>query len=314
MQPYIENLVFSSGGIFGISFVGAYAFLVNHNLLPNVKCYSGCSAGSIFALLVNLNMTLTEIEEIVQNLDYEKFSDINFLDINTKLGFDSGKKIVDYIDDLILKKTGISNITFAGLHMLSGKKLYINAVCINDTKIEYFSVDNVPDMQVSFAVRMSISIPIIFIPVKYNNKLYVDGGMLEYIPNIFPDNSLIIKIKHICKDNNTFNLKDYCIKLYLCLFNNLQVTTKQSKYVIDIIIPDMDLLTINITDRIRKRLYKYGYRAAREYRNNHYNKIDVDGVINDGVINDGDVDDGVINDGDVDDGVINDGVINDIAK
>jgi NTE family protein len=264
----IENLVFASGGIYGISFMGAYAFLVKHNLLNEVKCYSGCSAGAIFAVLANLALSIEEIETIIDGLDYEKFSDINFLDINSKLGFESGKKIMDHIKEIIRQKTEVLDITFNELYLKTGKKLYINAVCLTDNKIEYFSIDNAPDMPVSMALRMSISIPFIFVPVKYNNKLYVDGGMLEYIPNIFTDNSLIIKITHTCSTETTTdptNLKDYCLKLYLCLFSNLRTTTKPSMNEIDIIIPDMDLLTFSITPRLRKRLYKYGYRAARLY-------------------------------------------------
>ena len=273
----ITNLVFSSGGIYGVSFMGTYACLLKHNVLKNIKCYSGCSAGAIFALLANLSLPIVEIEKFINKLDYDKLNDINFLDINSKLGFESGKKIMDCINEVIIANVGTSSITFEELHIKTGKKLYINAVCITDNKIEYFSVDTAPKMEVSLAIRMSISIPFIFVPVKYNNKLYVDGGMLEYIPNIFPTNSLVIKIDHVSTENITFdnntnninptNLKDYCLKLYLCLFSNLRVTTHESDNVIIIKIPNMDLITFSLTPRLRKRLYKYGYRAAREYIN-----------------------------------------------
>lgn len=276
----LENLVFSSGGIYGISFMGVYSFLIKHNVIPNIKCYSGCSAGAIFALLANLNLSIEEMEEIINTLDYEKYNDINFLDINTSLGFESGKKIMGFIEDIIKNKIGNPAITFNDLFLQTGKKLFINAVCLTDNKIEYFSKDTHPDMEIRIALRMSISIPFIFTPVTYEGKLYVDGGILEYIPNIFPSNSLVIKIEHICTTAQSaqtaqLNLKDYCLKLYLCLFNNLHMRSHiyTPTDVIDIKILDMDLLTFSITPRLKKRLYKYGYRAARVYYNNKINKI-----------------------------------------
>ena len=53
----------------------------------------------------------------------------------------------------------------------------------------YFNHINTPDCQVVDAILMSISIPFLFTPFKYENKLYLDGGLTNNYPiDYFKDN------------------------------------------------------------------------------------------------------------------------------
>ena len=43
----INTLVLSSGGVLGIAHVGVIKYLQYKNILSNIKCFSGCSVGSL---------------------------------------------------------------------------------------------------------------------------------------------------------------------------------------------------------------------------------------------------------------------------
>lgn len=260
------HLVFSCGGIYGISFMGGYTYLYKHNFLANINTYSGCSAGAIFALIACLDLSLEEMSEIIDYLDYSNFCDINILNFNDKLGLDDGSKFISYIDNIIYSKIGKKDATFNDLHIYTKKILYISAVCLTDNKIEYFSVSTHPDLSVALAIRMSTCIPIIFTPITYNNKVYIDGGILESLPLHYAEskNTLCLNIKHTISCIKP-SLETYCIQIYLCMFINLNKKVENNFDVIDISLPNMNILTLSLPQRIKKRLYKYGYRAARNF-------------------------------------------------
>jgi len=64
----------------------------------------------------------------------------------------------------------------------TNKKFHVATYCINKSQTEYFSVDNYPNVCVLDAICMSISIPFLFSPFKYNEFHYIDGGTIESIP------------------------------------------------------------------------------------------------------------------------------------
>jgi NTE family protein len=108
-----------------------------------------------------------------------------------------------WLEPRIQAKTGIAYATFAELKQLREeqpekfgrlKQLYIVGVNLSTGLIEVFSEETTPDMIVSDAVRISMSIPVVFKPHQIYYKinglrvadekghLYVDGGMLDNYP------------------------------------------------------------------------------------------------------------------------------------
>ena len=86
------------------------------------------------------------------------------------------------ITALVEKKNVSKKITFKELYDKFKVKLVISGTCLNDASVHYFSYDLTPSMQVLKAVRISLSIPLLFKPYKYDNKLWIDGGSIDNYP------------------------------------------------------------------------------------------------------------------------------------
>jgi len=180
----IKYLVLSGGGIKAISFLGTLCNLYKTGYISDIQEYSGCSAGAIISYLLNIGYTPEELINILlsNEFDLDSLSDMNFLEAFKTFGIESGKLLVEYLNKLTNNKLNCIDITFQELYLLTNKKLYINTVCLTDNTHIYLSVDTHPNMKILTAINMSFAIPILFIPVTYENKLYVDGGLLKIVP------------------------------------------------------------------------------------------------------------------------------------
>lgn len=84
--------------------------------------------------------------------------------------------------------SGDANITFAKLDVLAQKNptqfKHLTVIASNLTRQQpqIFSAQTSPDLPIWHAVRASISIPLIFEPVKINNDYFVDGGLAWNYP------------------------------------------------------------------------------------------------------------------------------------
>lgn len=184
----IKNIIISGGAVRTISVIGALKYLDEQTLLQNVDTFVGTSAGSILCFFVCIGYTIDEIvhflhEHLFGNNLYSLSLDevINF-NILTAFGMDSGSTIIQLFEDALFLKYHRKDITFIELTKMTAKNLVVCAANITSGESEYFSVDTTPDVSVILALRMSISLPFIFSPVKHNNCYYVDGGIFESFP------------------------------------------------------------------------------------------------------------------------------------
>jgi NTE family protein len=211
------DAVFEGGGIKGIGLVGALKIFESNGY--KWKNLSGTSAGSIVAALVAVGYSAEEIKKLMLQLDYTKVADKTHFNIPIfsnpynllfKKGIFKGDYIKNWIDDALSNKLKLPRgrkVTFGDLinpkengillNDIKYKrkfKLHIIATDISNGKMLILPEDiaeygiNPDDLEVSLAVRMSISIPYFFQPVKLNNEntnkksLIVDGGVLSNYP------------------------------------------------------------------------------------------------------------------------------------
>jgi NTE family protein len=71
-------------------------------------------------------------------------------------------------------------------------ELGIKTICFTgtnytDQKLEFFDYHKTPDLPIDLAVRISMSLPWFFKSVKYNGKVYMDGGCLNNYPMVIFD-------------------------------------------------------------------------------------------------------------------------------
>ncbi len=230
----IRNLVFEGGGIKGLAYVGALEKSLEKNVFSfdNIQNIAGTSAGAITAVLVGLNYSINEIKSTLESVQFEEFLDSDFkesvLDLKKELnenrptinllltnffffkkawyefnhsfGLFPGVLFRDWIEEKINAKLGIRDATFKDLEekILNGsnfKFIFLTGSNLITSKAEVFSHLHTPDMIIADAVRISMSLPILFYPhykfiknkknervIDQNRDPYVDGGLLNNYP------------------------------------------------------------------------------------------------------------------------------------
>ena len=191
-----EYLVLSGGGIKGIAFTGALEILLNYVKLDKLKGIAGVSAGAIVATLLAVRYTPQEITKIMYDVDLVKLSSdglgylrdgLNFV---RDWGMCPGLYVMEMMGKLISDKTGNPDYTFEDLKKDTGLSLVIIGTNHSFSRTEYFYAGNTEPMYskmpIRVAVRISMSIPYVFEPYKYNDCYFVDGGTLCNFPlNVF---------------------------------------------------------------------------------------------------------------------------------
>ncbi|HEV2124095.1 MAG TPA: patatin-like phospholipase family protein, partial [Chloroflexota bacterium] len=200
------DLVFEGGGVRGIALVGALAVLEEHGFQP--QNLAGSSAGAIVATLSAAGYRASELRELIGGLDFRRFKDTGWedrvpwagqsLSILRDLGIYEGDAFRDWMAARLEAK-GVR--TFGDLvhpdYAHQPRYRYRVRVLASDVTGQDLLVlpqdalrlGTAPDdLNVAQAVRMSMSIPIFFEPVRFRNArtglehLIVDGGLLSNFP------------------------------------------------------------------------------------------------------------------------------------
>lgn len=186
-----NRVVLSGGAVPAMAFFGCLQYLEHVGLLSGVDTFVGSSAGSVVGFMIVLgfgpceacnffmtngvgNHTLTELSVLEavfgQTTCFET------------LGFDDGNRWIQFLEDALHEKLGCRDITFSDLAKATGRVFVVCVTNLTLVRREYLSVDTSPCMSVILAVRMSLSVPILYVPVVYQGHLYVDGSVLDNIP------------------------------------------------------------------------------------------------------------------------------------
>ena len=194
--------VFEGGGVKGIALVGAasqieaagYEFV---NL-------AGTSAGAIVATLLAAGYNAAEVKQTINGINFSTFEDPNLIgripyvgalvDEIFNKGLYKGDVFLNLMRNLLAKK-GIHTFRdliqpeFAGDDRYRFKVRVVASdisrgrmlVLPQDITINDYGIAP-EDLEVALAVRMSMSIPFFFEPIKLKNSYIVDGGLLSNFP------------------------------------------------------------------------------------------------------------------------------------
>lgn len=192
-KPKYENICFEGGGAKGVAYIGALKKLEEEGLLDNLKNFAGSSVGSMFAGILACRAKIDYIDDKFKELNMEDFLDDSFGIFKDvwrffkEWGVCPGNYLHNWVGDIIEDVTGNRDITFQQIYEKYDSTLYITGTCLNEPpNTRFFDRFNTPDMPIRDAIRMSTSMPLVFVPYKYNNNYYVDGGYLENYPiNVF---------------------------------------------------------------------------------------------------------------------------------
>lgn len=182
-----RSVVFSGGSLKCISFLGCIKYLEDHNMLSDTKNLIGTSFGALICFYLALNFKSTEILKLCSH--HSKHYPIpnvdDLLNMYKSSGLDNGKYVVSCLKKALMFKHNVEDITFVELAKKCGKNVVVCCTNLSDCSTEYFCVDTHPNMSVIEALRMSISIPMIFTPIIHKGKVYVDGCLFKNFPYDF---------------------------------------------------------------------------------------------------------------------------------
>jgi NTE family protein len=200
------DLVFEGGGVKGIGLAGALQTLEERAYVP--QNVAGTSAGAITAALLAAGYSADELREIIVSLDYRQFQDKGWedkvpliersLSLLLDLGLYEGERFYEWMKEMLEAK-GVR--TFADLvhpdyaddpRYRSRLQVIASDVTTHELLVLPRDANKLgiePDeLDVALAVRMSMSIPIFFEPVRFEGPnadrthVIVDGGMLSNFP------------------------------------------------------------------------------------------------------------------------------------
>ncbi|WP_306642293.1 patatin-like phospholipase family protein [Sanyastnella coralliicola] len=198
-----ENLVFEGAGIRGLAYGGVIEALNEQGHLDSLQRVGGTSAGAVTALLLSLRYEPEEIIRIIESTPWESFNDaqVPFLAsgvyrMNKHYGWYPGDQFHEWIASVIALKTGSTETTFAEARNAGFLDLYVTATSVNRQELVYLSVETYPEMRLSDAMRIAISIPFYFeaVPITAEGEvvedpssssvqhLLIDGGLLANYP------------------------------------------------------------------------------------------------------------------------------------
>jgi NTE family protein len=277
----LDELIICSGGVKCIYIIGCLNNLSKVHPLHLFNYYTGCSAGSIICLLLNIGYNIDDIENII-NIDFKIFQEVKITNLINYGGFDNGIKINNLFKAFLLNKNIDVNITFKELYDKTNKVLTFTTTNITTGKSEYHNCITQPNMPILLSLRMSINIPIVYTPIKYNDNYYVDGALLDSYPYNYNKNLKKIGIFLISKNDYLFlknkdsifinNIDDtltYLKKMLSIMYlNNLKNTNKKNKNTINIIIDkniDIEVYDFTLDETIKKRMINMGKISFNKY-------------------------------------------------
>ncbi len=155
------GLALSGGAARGMAHIGVLKYLEERDLKPSY--IAGTSAGSIVGSLYCSGKSIQQLVKIASTMSWRDMISFSF----PKRGLIDSSRLLNIL------KEHLGDITFSDLNI----PLIVNAVDLSGG--EEVVIEQGP---VAEAVQASCAIPGIFTPVKWGNRLLVDGGLLDNVP------------------------------------------------------------------------------------------------------------------------------------
>jgi len=163
LKPKI-GLALGSGGWRGLAHIGVIKSLVKHGY--SISAIAGSSAGALIGSLYALNQDIEAVEAEFNRLNYQHLLPV-LADPSIKLGLIGGNKTID-----LFRK-------YYHHHTIEELQLPFKAIATDILTSQPVILDS---GDLAFAVRASSSIPVLFEPVAFQDKLLIDGGVSNPVP------------------------------------------------------------------------------------------------------------------------------------
>jgi NTE family protein len=160
------GLALGGGAVRGLAHIGVLKVLKKYQL--PIDFIAGTSMGGAIGGLVAAGIDIEEIEDFILSTPSYRFMDIGI----RKRGIIAGNKIYAMLIHFLEQK-GLGDIRIEDL------RIPFRAVSVDLIKGKVFVFE---EGSLSLAIRATTSVPGIFSPVHYRDKVLVDGGVLNNLP------------------------------------------------------------------------------------------------------------------------------------
>lgn len=173
-------LVMKGGGVKGLAYIGALKELEKYY---RFHWFVGTSAGAIAAVLLAVGYSTNELEKILSEKNFREFLDSSLtglpFNLLSKGGLYEARSFTTWLDELIAAR--IESFEPVQLEELP-KRVTVYASRRNRSALIFDKQGPNSDKAASFAVRCSMSIPLIFTPQRDQGMRVLDGGMQNNYP------------------------------------------------------------------------------------------------------------------------------------
>lgn len=270
----IDTLVLSGGGIKGCAFLGVYTYLLEEDLVKNIKNIISCSIGSFIAICISMNISNKLMRRILLKIkiDYN-IEDICLSEFSNH-GFFDNKIFYIIIKNLLKHKYNIEKISLKDLYDKTKINNEFKIYNYTKKKTEYYNHINNPDMDLALLITASTSIPLINKYVEYNGNYLIDGGISGSYPVL--KNKKYENYIGLCfSKENILNDPDDIIQYitFLLIGRDEEISYEYiNKKRIIKINTDISMTDFDISEEKINDLIKNGYNSIKDFHinNNKY--------------------------------------------
>lgn len=165
----LDTIVFSGGALKCLYFIGAAAAIYDNSNSLKIKNYAGTSSGAFISILLAVGYHPFEIlKRLIKSREVLIFSTLT--------------KTIEDVGEMLIEKGFTKDVTFREIEEKTGSRLAFVTCNASKMREEIFSSMSHPDTPVLIAAKLSSSLPIIFMPSKYNGDIYTDGIFCDNFP------------------------------------------------------------------------------------------------------------------------------------
>lgn len=181
------GIALGGGGIAGCAHIGVLQAMEEAGI--NIHCLSGTSAGALISALYAYGYSAKELMDEVPFLS-KKYLDYDIASLFAKLlgrgnripGLIKGKRLHQFISEKTQEAIMGSltlPVAIMAVDLHTARKVVFSS---RAPTVKGIDEEWITDIHVADAVRSSCSIPFLFHPVKYGDRYFVDGGVLDNCP------------------------------------------------------------------------------------------------------------------------------------
>ncbi|MEP6710554.1 MAG: patatin-like phospholipase family protein, partial [Candidatus Saccharibacteria bacterium] len=177
-----DAICIAGGGCKAVSLLGLLYEWDVRGRLNDISTWSACSVGGFISVLLMCGVNPLKMLNYYPKIKHQPVSMEMFTTLMRHAGLLHIQNYTRKFCSTVERFTGIKNPSLQQFYEKTGKMLYISAVNVSKEEIVYLNHIDYPDVSLFSALWASAAIPGVFIPIRINGDLFVDGGLYHSLP------------------------------------------------------------------------------------------------------------------------------------